>query len=186
MVSLLPMLWPFAPEVARPIDKSFRRLRRSAPWLMAVLGLAAAFLLLGAYSPPTVAVDPTAASQAAEVEFIAELELFRGAPLVVDADLTRTARRWAQTMSETGLGHSELTPHLERWNYVGENVGMGESANEVFAALVGSASHRINMEDTRFTHVGVGAFVDSSGIIWTAHLFAGGERGTNRTPPSGP
>ena len=186
MVSLLPMLWPFAPEVAGPTNIAIRRGRRGPSWLMAVLGLSVSILLLGAYSPPSVTIDPAAISQAAEVEFIAELENYRGSPLVIDADLNRVARDWAQAMSEAGLGHSQLSPLLKRWNFVGENVGMGAAVGEIFAALVESTAHRANMEDARFTHMGVGVFVDDDGVLWTTHLFAGGERDTFRTPASGP
>lgn len=184
MVSLLPMLWPFAPEVARP-NIALRR-GRTTSWLMGVFGLSLTILLLGAYSPPSTDTDPAALSEAAGVEFLGELEKFRGSPLARDADLSRMAGEWARAMSEAGLGHSDLSPLLKRWNFVGENVGMGASVGEIFVALVESSSHRANMEDARFTHLGVGVFVDDEGILWTTHLFAGGEGDTFRTPAGGP
>ena len=45
------------------------------------------------------------------------------------------------------------------------------AVDAVFDALAGSSGHRANMLGD-FTHVGVGAYRDANGTLWTAHVFA--------------
>jgi uncharacterized protein YkwD len=77
-------------------------------------------------------------------------------------------------MAETGdFAHSNIGSLLGEWSIVGENIGYGPSVQSVFQALVNSSSHYNNMVEPRFTAVGVGVFVDTSGKLWTAHVFGG-------------
>ena len=77
-------------------------------------------------------------------------------------------------MADTGnFAHSDIGSLLNPWTVVGENIGYGPSVNSIFSALVASPGHYKNMVDPRFTAVGVGAYVDASGRIWTAHIFGG-------------
>jgi uncharacterized protein YkwD len=69
-----------------------------------------------------------------------------------------------------GLSHSNLGSLVPPWSAAGENVGMGGSVKAVFSALAGSSGHRANMLGD-YTHFGVGVWVDSDGVIWTAHVF---------------
>ncbi|HEY7564719.1 MAG TPA: CAP domain-containing protein [Acidimicrobiia bacterium] len=96
------------------------------------------------------------------------------APLAGNADLNNYARWWAREMAVSGnFAHSDIGSLLGPWSIVGENIGYGPAVETVFQALVNSSGHYNNMVDTRFTSVGVGVFVDTSGRIWTAHVFAG-------------
>jgi uncharacterized protein YkwD len=72
--------------------------------------------------------------------------------------------------NESGLSHSDLGSLLPPWSAAGENVGTGGSVESVFGALAGSSGHKANMLGD-FTHFGIGAWVDSDGTIWTAHVF---------------
>jgi uncharacterized protein YkwD len=75
-------------------------------------------------------------------------------------------------MAERGdISHSNIGSLLPPWSSVGENVGAGGSAGSLFDALVDSSGHRSNMLGD-FTHMGIGAWRDSSGTLWTAHVFA--------------
>ena len=77
-------------------------------------------------------------------------------------------------MADTGnFAHSNIASLLNPWTVVGENIGYGPSVNSVFNALVASPGHYKNMVDARFTAVGVGAYVDATGGVWTAHVFGG-------------
>jgi uncharacterized protein YkwD len=88
-----------------------------------------------------------------------------------DGSLDSRARQWAEKMAKAGgLSHSNIGNLLPPWSAAAENVGMGGSVSGVFGALKGSSGHRSNMLGD-FTHFGVGVWVDSSGIIWTAHVF---------------
>ena len=78
-------------------------------------------------------------------------------------------------MADTGkVAHSDIGSLLHNpWSVVSENVAHGASANSVFNALVASPSHYPHMVDPQFTAVGVGAYLDSTGRLWTAHVFGG-------------
>jgi uncharacterized protein YkwD len=69
------------------------------------------------------------------------------------------------------LSHSNIGSLLGEWSSVGENVGYGGSVGGIFDALVASSGHRANILGD-FTHVGVGAYRDAGGTLWTAHVFA--------------
>lgn len=110
-----------------------------------------------------------------ESEFKSRINSLRssnGLPaLSSDGSLNARARDWAKKMGEAGkLGHSNLSSLLSQWAAVGENVGMGGSVGVVFDSLAASGGHRQNMLGD-FTHVGIGVWVDGSGVLWTTHVF---------------
>ena len=126
----------------------------------------------------TVAAATGSFSAAAESDFASRINGLRGslglAGLSGNGELNNYARWWAKQMADTGnFAHSNIASLLNPWTVVGENIGYGPSVNSVFNALVASAGHYKNMVDVRFTAVGVGAYVDASGRIWTAHVFGG-------------
>lgn len=117
-------------------------------------------------------------SASAESEFISKINGLRSsvgvAGLAANAELNNYARWWAKQMADSGnFSHSDIGSLLDPWSVVGENIGYGPSVTSVFNALVASTGHYNNMVDARFTSVGVGAYVDSTGRIWTAHVFGG-------------
>jgi len=117
-------------------------------------------------------------SAPAEAEFILKINALRSsvgvAGLAANDELNNYARWWAKQMADSGnFSHSDIASLLDPWSTVGENLGYGPSVTSVFNALVASTGHYNNMVDPRFTSVGVGAYVDSTGRIWTAHVFGG-------------
>ncbi|MEX0667895.1 MAG: CAP domain-containing protein [Acidimicrobiia bacterium] len=117
-------------------------------------------------------------SAAAESEFISKINGLRSsvgvAGLAANGELNNYARWWAQQMADSGnFSHSDIGSLLDPWSVVGENIGYGPTVTSVFDALVNSSGHYNNMVDARFTSVGVGAYIDSAGRIWTAHVFGG-------------
>lgn len=135
-------------------------------------------------SPPTTAAPkppPPPATEAgysseAESQFASSINSYRQSQglgsLSRTGSLDSYARSWAKSMAGNGdLSHSNLGSLLGTWSSVGENVGVGGSVGVVFDALVGSTAHRANMLGD-FTHLGVGVWRDSSGRLWTAHVFA--------------
>jgi uncharacterized protein YkwD len=122
--------------------------------------------------PPAVEAGP---SPEFESQFAKKINGFRSdqglSALSRDGSLDARARSWAEKMAgDGGLSHSNLGSLLPPWSAAGENVGMGGSVKAVFSALAGSSGHRSNMLGD-YTHFGVGVWVDSSGVIWTAHVF---------------
>lgn len=95
------------------------------------------------------------------------------AALSSNGSLNSRARDWAKRMAANGgLSHSNISSLVPPWSAAGENVGMGGSVGSIFSSLAGSGGHLQNMLGD-YTHVGVGVWVDESGVLWTAHVFAG-------------
>jgi uncharacterized protein YkwD len=117
-------------------------------------------------------------SPGAESDFVSRINNLRAqqglAQLTVSASLNNYARDWSQEMATSGnFRHSNIASLLGPWGIVGENIGRGGSVGSIFTALEDSQPHYDNMVDPRFTHLGVGVFIDSSGKLWTTHVFGG-------------
>jgi len=132
-------------------------------------------------SSPTTTAPPQSTVQAGyrsdyESEFRSLINSYRSSnglsSMSNHGDLASRARWWAKSMAQNGsLAHSNLGSIVPPWATAGENVGTGGSVSSVFGLLKGSSGHAANMLGD-FTHMGVGVWVDSSGKIWTAHVFA--------------
>jgi uncharacterized protein YkwD len=101
------------------------------------------------------------------------------APLKNHATLNQKAESWAHHMASTGrLQHSTLTAGLGsiNWSALGENVGYSSPRNLVYLsihnAFVASPSHRANLVNRNYTHMGVGVAKDSAGRVWVVEVFA--------------
>ena len=128
-------------------------------------------------APPPPPPDPGGANAEFESQFASLINSYRSnnglAGLSRDGSLDARARSWSEQMAGAGgLSHSNIGSLLPPWSAAAENVGMGGSVNAVFDALAGSSGHRANMLGG-YTHFGVGVWVDSAGVIWTTHVFAG-------------
>ena len=122
------------------------------------------------------APDPSGFRSDYENDFFGRINSLRssnGAPaLSRDGSLDSRARDWAKKMAESGsLQHSNLGSLVPPWQAAGENLGTGPSVSSIFDALAASGSHSSTMLGD-YTHVGVGVWVDSSGTLWTVHVFA--------------
>lgn len=110
-----------------------------------------------------------------EADFYGRINSLRssnGLPgLTRDGSLNSRARDWAKQMAANGsLSHSNLSSLLPPWSAAAENLGKGGAVNSVFSALAGSGGHYSNMVGD-FTNVGIGVWTDSSGVLWTVHVF---------------
>ncbi len=117
-------------------------------------------------------------SVGAESDFLARINGLRAsvglAGLAANGELNNYARWWAKQMADSGVfSHSDIGSLLDPWKTIGENLGYGPAVAAIFDKLVASPLHYANMVDPRFTSVGAGAYVDSTGRIWTAHVFGG-------------
>lgn len=113
-----------------------------------------------------------------EADFYSRINSLRSgnglAALSRNGELDSYARSWAKYMAVNKVfAHSNYPTQLVNggWSSAGESVGKGGSVSSIFDALKSSSGHRGIMLGS-FTHVGVGAWVDADGTIWTAHLFA--------------
>jgi uncharacterized protein YkwD len=128
-------------------------------------------------APPPPPPDPGGANAEFESQFASLINSYRSnnglAGLSRDGSLDSRARSWSEQMAGAGgLSHSNLGSLLPPWSAAAENVGMGGSVSSVFEALAGSSGHKANMLGG-YTHFGVGVWIDSAGVIWTTHVFAG-------------
>lgn len=83
------------------------------------------------------------------------------------------ARRHSNEMSSQGdLHHNEnLANEIDGWSSIGENVGTGDTVGDVHDMFMGSATHRSNILDRTFTHVGIGVTTDGDGRVWVTQDF---------------
>lgn len=127
-------------------------------------------------APVTTTAPPSGGFNSAhENSFVSLINSHRSAnglsALSRNSSLDAEARAWSQQMATQGsLSHSDLGRFLPPWTSVGENVAVGGSVSSIFGGLTASSGHNANMLGD-FTHLGVGVWVDSSGTLWTTHVF---------------
>lgn len=98
-----------------------------------------------------------------------------------DAHLDALAAAHAERMRQTrtvahDLGDGDLRerfrPERRDARALGENVAHAASLRAAHRALYASASHRLNLLDARYTHLGVGVAQDDDGSVWVCEIFA--------------
>ncbi len=135
----------------------------AASWLLSVV--------FWALAPATAAPTPEA-----EADFVARIAGERAAvgipSYTMAADLVAVARRHSEDMArEDRLYHNpRLASDVQNWDAVGENVGTGETVENIHRAFMESATHRSEILSTRFTEVGVGVVV-RDGVVWVTQVF---------------
>jgi uncharacterized protein YkwD len=98
--------------------------------------------------------------------------------LTLRGGATAVACGWSKHMAVSGLSHNpnlsgDLAAHgVSGWKTVGENVGVGSSAGQVFNMFMGSGGHRANILDPDFTQVGIGV-ITSGSRVWVTLDFVG-------------
>jgi hypothetical protein len=140
----------------------------------------------------TLSSGPAAASSAGDiVSYTNSARADHGVGrLSVASDLTQLAQQHASWMaSHRTLQHtSDLGGTVCCWSSVGENVGYGGSARQVFDAFMGSAEHRANILTGRYTQIGVGVARASNGYVYVDQIFRkpnGSAGSTTRASRSG-
>lgn len=96
-------------------------------------------------------------------------------PLDASPTLSDAAQLWAETMAAEGLLRHAPDVRVgapDGWTKIGENVGTGETVDEVMQAFLESPGHRENLYDADHSAVGIGVATDASGRIWTVQRFA--------------
>jgi uncharacterized protein YkwD len=103
-----------------------------------------------------------------------ERERAGAAPLAWDVTAANKAQAWADNMAARNtISHSNLTDGMgDGWSYLGENVGVGNSVDEVHKALMRSSSHRATIMAGRYSSVGIGV-AERNGKLFVAQVFKG-------------
>ena len=123
-------------------------------WKMGVAMVAATVVVLG--------LSPAGAASSDEARLLALTNEVRAAnglsPLTVNGQVNGVAQRWATVLAERGvLSHNASLPsQVTGWKDLGENVGVGGTADAVHAGFLASPTHRANIVDPAFTQVGFG------------------------------
>jgi uncharacterized protein YkwD len=92
--------------------------------------------------------------------------------LKIDPELSRIARRHSRSMAKSSeLVHTKnLGGKVTKWKSLGENVGYGDSINELHTMFMNSEAHKDNILKAEFRYVGVGN-VRKDGWLWTTVIF---------------
>jgi uncharacterized protein YkwD len=108
----------------------------------------------------------------------ADRAAYRLPALEGDEGLARYAERHSHRMAELGyLFHSDderLRSALEGsgWVVAGENVGVGQSLQEIQRAFLQSPAHRDNLLGRGYDRVAIGV-VEAGGVLWITVIFSG-------------
>lgn len=102
-------------------------------------------------------------------------------------DLADVARRHSQRMAQgDNLHHNpNLRNEVSGWDVIGENVGYGPSVSDLHDAFMASQSHKANILDSDYTHVGVGTLW-KDGTLWVTEVFMRPSASSNTQKASSP
>jgi uncharacterized protein YkwD len=86
--------------------------------------------------------------------------------------VSQRADQWAATLASEGrLRHSDLKRLPVPFTKAAENVAKAATLEEAHRLLTNSPSHRANMVDPAFTHVGIGTARGADGAIYAVEIF---------------
>lgn len=90
----------------------------------------------------------------------------------LDPELSRVARRHSKSMAKSEeLVHTKnLGGKVTKWKSLGENIGYGDSINQLHSMFMNSEVHKDNILKAEFRYVGVGT-VKKGGWLWTTVIF---------------
>ena len=123
-----------------------------------------------------VAMAPAASAASHENEVLALLNAARTAngltPVTMHSDLVDDARSWTQHMREQGqLSHNpNLAAVTTRWDKLGENVGVGPTAELLHEAFMASPGHRGNVLGD-YDYVGIAVVEEHATKLWVTVVF---------------
>lgn len=142
---------------------------------IAVLAILVSLGLVGEGLEPASAVEQVldAGSEDRFVQLANEARAGAGlGPLALDGQLISNARNHSSQMASSGsIYHNSQLPSqiTGNWRSLGENVGIGGSADSIHSAFMASASHRANILGD-YDRVGIGVIV-AGGTIYVTEVF---------------
>jgi uncharacterized protein YkwD len=95
-------------------------------------------------------------------------------PFGWDDELAAKARGWAQQMADTNtVVHSDLTDGISSgWAVLGENVGAGQTIDQVHDAFMNSPEHRRVILSRSYNTMGIGVY-ERNGEYWVVEVYKG-------------
>lgn len=87
--------------------------------------------------------------------------------------LTEVAQNWAEWMARhrTVRHNPYLETQVRNWSAIGENVGRGDTENQIHRAFMDSYYHRANILSRTFRHMGIGTARGSDGRLYVDEIF---------------
>lgn len=145
-----------------------------------VVAIALVFVAGSVVATPSASAQGPSRDFGAEAGFLSSINQQRAAgglgPLTLNGSMTAAADGWARAMAEGSfLAHAGdiVSGTPGGWTKVGENVGRGQSVSSLTSAFMTSSSHRANIMDASYTHVGIAVYAHpTDGRIYTTHRFA--------------
>ncbi len=145
-----------------------------------------------------VGVGAPSAGADSPTQWLARVNAFRQQnglrALAIDPQLQALAqqRSDANAAGRTLVHTPDLTVGVtSHWSKLGENVGVGPNPDSLWAAFLASPTHRANILDPEYTHIGFGE-TQSGPLIWVTHRFMTVTPATTNNPspttsaPTGP
>jgi hypothetical protein len=126
-------------------------------------------LTIALLAPPVSAADP-------EGEILSLMNAARAgaglSPVTLHSDLIDDALDWSQQMEQDGtLSHNpDLSSVTTDWDKLGENVGVGTSAQALHDAFMASSSHRGNILGD-YDYVGIAVVEETPTKLWVTVVF---------------
>jgi uncharacterized protein YkwD len=92
--------------------------------------------------------------------------------VTLDPELSKIARRHSKSMGEKNeLVHTKnLGGKVTKWKSLGENIGYGDSVNQLHKMFMNSEVHKDNILKSEFRYIGVGT-VKKGGWLWVTVIF---------------
>lgn len=162
---------------------SSRRIRRSggpSKWFRGVSLFVGGLLALSVWAAPGLSAQTNAsADEAASTAAINAARTDAGvAALARDAALDSVARTHAGRMADAdAIFHNpNVKPEADAagvaWQWIGENVGVGPSVEDVHGGFIHSDGHRANLLYADYNVVGAGVAYGPDGSTFVVHVFA--------------
>jgi putative cell wall-binding protein len=103
-------------------------------------------------------------------------------------DLTNDARAWSDRMMTDGfISHNpNLAGITTNWLSLAENVGVGSTVTQLHSAFMASSTHKANILNPAFDHVGVGVTHPSGGSLWVTIDFMNTNGASLKEDPNAP
>ena len=95
-------------------------------------------------------------------------------PFGWDDELAAKATGWAQKMAESDtVMHSPLTAGISSgWVVLGENVGAGQTIDQIHDAFMKSPEHRRVILSAAYSKMGIGVY-ERNGEYWVVEVYKG-------------
>jgi uncharacterized protein YkwD len=132
-------------------------------------------LATGVFFAPSIGQEPAVAGPKTDASLVDSTNDLRAAHglrrMKVSPTLSKLAYHHSVAMARKGkLWHNDISSATDHWVWLGQNVGVGRSAEALQKAFMDSPPHRANILRRKANLFGVGTYI-SKGRIWVTVNF---------------